>query len=193
MADPAYIVDGVLTDGEAWVALDSETLTSPASSITFASTNDGQVGDWSQYMDLVIIAYAQTAASGATYSYSFIEFNNDTTAANYDRQTLEGDGASATAAVYTTIRFPITSATAGANVFGAAIAHLFDINSGKYKSVSVFGGGDGDGSGNVKMYACTWKNQAAITEIDIWGWKGSYDLSTGSRFDLFGILPRMVA
>ncbi len=34
MADPAYIVDGVLTDGEAWVAIAHETLSLPAATVT---------------------------------------------------------------------------------------------------------------------------------------------------------------
>ncbi len=47
MADPAYIVDGVLTDGEAWVGIATTTLGAGATSVTFTSTDDGQVGDWS--------------------------------------------------------------------------------------------------------------------------------------------------
>ena len=59
MADPSYIVDGVL-DGatEAWVALNSKTCTS---SVTYsvewntryndADQNVGGVNEWSQYMD----------------------------------------------------------------------------------------------------------------------------------------------
>ena len=58
MADPAYIVNGVLSVTESWVAVAPTTtvpLTGATSLIVFESTDDGQVGDWSQYMDLVII------------------------------------------------------------------------------------------------------------------------------------------
>ena len=59
MADPAYIVNGVLTDGEAWVGLSTTDVTGTSTTtIVFESTNDGQVGDWSQYMDLFIVGYA---------------------------------------------------------------------------------------------------------------------------------------
>ena len=193
MADPGYIVDGVLTDGEAWVAVETETVGSDVASVTFQSTNDGQVGDWSQYMDLVLICYAQTAATGAAYSYLDTDFNDDTTGANYDRQRLEGDGSSATAAKSTTFRLPVANVTLGANVFGAAVVHFFDINSGKYKSVLFNAAADGDGSGHLKMGAVTWKSQAAITKINLVGWQGSHDIKTGSVLSLFGVLPRMVA
>ena len=193
MADPAYIVDGVLTDGEAWVGLNTTTLGSDTATVTFTSTDDGQVGDWSQYMDLVLICYAQTAATGAAHSYLDTYFNNDTTGANYDRQWLGGDGSSVTASSTTTFRLPVANATLGANVFGAAVTHLFDINSGKYKSVLFNAAADGDGSGHMKMGTVTWKNQAAITEIDLTGWQGSHDIKAGSVLSLFGVLPRMVA
>ena len=193
MADPGYIVDGVLTDGEAWVAVETETVSGDVASVTFQSTDDGQVGDWSQYMDLVLICYAQTAATGGAHSYLDTYFNNDTTGANYDRQRLEGDGSSATAALSTTFRLPVASLNLGANVFGAAVVHFFDINSGKYKSVLFNAAADGDGSGHIKMGAVTWKSQAAITEIDLTGWQGTHDIKTGSMLSLFGVLPRMVA
>ena len=66
MADPAYIVDGVLTDGEAWVGITTTTLGSDTASVTFTSTDDGQVGDFSQYMDLVVVSYARGAVAVVT-------------------------------------------------------------------------------------------------------------------------------
>ena len=62
MADPSYIdSDGVLTDGEAWVGIAHASVSLPAATVTWTSTNDGQTGDFSQYMDLIIIAYAREA------------------------------------------------------------------------------------------------------------------------------------
>jgi hypothetical protein len=81
--------------------------------------------------------------------------------------------------------------SAGTNEFAAVIAHLFDINSGKYKSVVTQAAADSDGDGFVRMGADTWKSQAAITEIDLV--PGSGNLLAGSSFSLFGVLPRMVA
>jgi hypothetical protein len=144
-------------------------------------------------MDLVLIAYVQTAATGAAYSYLDTYFNNDTTGSNYARQWLGGDGSSVTAQSTTTIRLPVANVTLGANVFGAAVVHFLDINSGKYKSVLFEAAHDGDGSGHVKIGGASWKNQAAITEIDLVGWQGNYDIKAGSVLSLFGVLPRMVA
>ncbi len=195
MALPAYIdaSTGAITDGEAWVGLATTTLGSDTGTVTFTSTDDGQVGDWSQYMDLVLICYAQTADTSAAHSYLDTYLNNDTTVGNYARQRLEGDGSSVTAALSTAFRLPVANVNLGANVFGAAVTHFFDINSGKYKSALFSAAADGDGSGHIKMGAVTWKNQAAITEIDLVGWQGTYDIKAGSMLSLFGVLPRMVA
>ncbi len=203
MADPGYIVDGVLADGEAWVGLNTATLGSDTATITFksgfadgddlAGSGSGGVQNWDQYMDLVLICYAQTATTGTSYSYLDTYLNNDTTVGNYARQRLEGDGGSVTVDVSTAFRIPVANVNLGANVFGAAVVHFFDINSGKYKSALFSAAADGDGSGHMKTAAVTWKNQAAITEIDLVGWQGTYDIKAGSMLSLFGVLPRMVA
>jgi hypothetical protein len=191
MADPAYIVDGVLTDGEAWVALSSAEPS--GANVEFVSTDDGQVGDWSQYMDLVIIGYARSGVAGSGNTGVYFTLNNDG-ASNYAWQQLQADGSSASADVQTSIsyiRFGVApQASATANAFGAYKIDLFDINSGKYKSVLCRGGSDLDGSGNVNLFAGTYKSQAPITVIDLTDDSG---FVAGSRFDLFGVLPRMVA
>jgi len=191
MADPAYIVDGVLTDGEAWVGLATTTLASDAATVTFTSTDDGQVGDWSQYMDLILIAYTR-GETGAIWDNGLMRFNNDT-GSNYSWQVFVGDGSSVAAESGTTTGVYIRTlgTSAGTNEFAAVIAHLFDINSGKYKSVVTQAAADSDGDGFVRMGADTWKSQAAITEIDLV--PGSGNLLAGSSFSLFGVLPRMVA
>ena len=194
MADPAYIVDGVLTDGEAWVGIATTTVVGAATAIvTFTSTDDGQVGDWSQYMDLVLISYGRNGDGSA--SVMKMALNNDT-GANYPNQQLYGDGASVTASSTTTgtyldfLWYP-PSATA-ANVAACSVTTLFDINSGKYKSAIAQVANDMDGSGYVAVAANTWKNQSPITEIDLTDYSGD-NIAAGSMFSLFGILPRMVA
>ena len=194
MADPAYIVNGVLTDGEAWVAVASTTLGSDTATVTFTSTDDGQVGDWSQYMDLVVVGYGRSSRASVNGGIG-MQFNSDT-ASNYPIQWFWGDGASAAAstASYTYAAFgdwPAASVT-DANTFGSSVAHLFDINSGKHKSVINRSCGDRSGGGYVELNASTWKSQAAITEIDFIDTSGA-DFKAGSRIDLFGVLPRMVA
>ena len=196
MADPAYIVDGVLTDGEAWVGIATTTLGSDTATVTFTSTDDGQVGDFSQYMDLVLISYCRNARAdtgGATY---FMRFNNDT-AGNYPYQELKGNGSAASASSTTAATYvPLglcPKDNDAANVYSAGVAHIFDINSGKYKSTVVQNASDWDGSGEVQLIASTWKSQAPLTEIDISASLFGYNILAASSFSLFGVLPRMVA
>jgi len=194
MVLPAYIDEstGEITDGEAWVGIATTTLGADAATVTFTSTNDGQVGDWSQYMDLVLVTYSRGETVGLTDGNK-VRFNNDTTGANYQAQRLDADGSGAYAGTYDTsgvwISAPGTSA--GANEFGASVQHIFDINSGKYKSVVGSEAQDSNGDGTVAIRATTWRSVAAITEIDIVA--GTGDLLAGSMFSLFGVLPRMVA
>ena len=91
MADPAYIVDGVLTDGEAWVGIAHASLSLPAATVTWTSTDDGQVGDFSQYMDLVIVSYTRGTTASVNGNLT-LNLNNDTTS-SYAAQVFRGDGA----------------------------------------------------------------------------------------------------
>ena len=192
MADPGYIVDGVLTDGEAWVGIATTTLGSDTATVTFTSTDDGQVGDWSQYMDLVLIGYARSAVAAASGG-CYVVLNNDT-GANYSVQWFYGTGASVYVNSGTTYTYVpmgnMPANTAGANEFNGSVVHMFDINSGKYKSCLTTNAQYSDGTGQAALDASTWRNTAAISEIDI---SASSDLKSGSMFSLFGVLPRMVA
>jgi len=202
MADPAYIVDGVLTDGEAWVGLGTTTLGSDTASVTFTSTDDGQVGDFSQYMDLVIISYARSVrvdyddllsmlfngdtAAESQYAVQYLQGRQTTVAAN--TATSGGDGTAGWMGY-----MPSTLGTA--NVFGAVVTHLFDINSGKYKSwisQSAANTGSVAYGGTCRLQAGTYKKQAPITSIKLFPAYGS-NLLSASSFSLFGVLPRMVA
>ena len=190
---PAYIVDGVLTDGEAWVPLITNVLTGTATTITFQSSTGAN--DWSQYMDLMLVIYVASTRA-ADYSLLNTHLNSDTTAANYPYQSFYGTGASATATASTSSRGIDTRNCAGAsstNIFSAITINLFDVNSGKYKSAVSQTATDLDGSafGQAALVATTWKSQAPITSITFTDLYGD-DIAAGSRFDLFGVLPRMV-
>ena len=195
MADPAYIVDGVLTDGEAWVGIATTTLGADAASVAFASTDDGQVGDWSQYMDLVFIA-SVCSDRGSTTADTALRVNSDSTTANYPKQHLYGNGSSVAASSGTGWAGfyvgNILAENATANAFSSVVVHLFDINSGKYKSALSQSANDNDGSGTVDMVAATWLSQAPITRLEFFGYT-THNLMAGSSFSLFGVLPRMVA
>jgi len=193
MADPAYIVDGVLTDGEAWVGIATTTLASDTAIVTFTSTDDGQVGDFSQYMDLIVVAYARTSQATVT-GYMSVNFNNSTGNTRWV-QWFYGDGSSvagsANAGSTSTVLGVANGASSGANEFSASVFNMYDINSGKYKSMASQSAADSNGDGMVLMNTAVWKSQAPITEIDIF--VSGNNFVTGSMFSLFGVLPRMVA
>jgi hypothetical protein len=195
MADPSYIdpATNVLTDGEAWVAVASETIASPATPVVFTSTADGQTGDFCQYMDLVLIAYIRSQDTGDPYTY--ISVNNSTSFTSQN-QYFQGNGSSSNGGNSVGVpgkawvwRHPYSTQTA--NAFGAAICTFFDINSGKWKNMFSQSAGDLDGSGDAFMAHNVIQTQAAISSIEINDGAGA-GWSIGSRFDLFGVLPRMV-
>jgi len=147
-------------------------------------------------MDLVLVSYARSDRNGSEVTDLIgVQFSNDTTS-SYSTQYLSGNGSSASASYVTSTTYGYvgyaTAAAATANIFGAFVTHIYDINSGKYKSTTTVSANDQDGSGNVVLSAGTWQSQAPISEIDITYSTGD-DLDTGSMFSLFGVLPRMVA
>ena len=201
MADPAYIVNGTLTDGEAWVGIAHASLSLPATVCTFTSTDDGQTGDFSQYMDFVLVYYGRTDRVSVSDSMR-LTVNNDTTNGNYEMQRLYGYGGSASAnsSASHLNRFgelACPAASSPVNVFAAGVIHCFDVNSGKYKSNMLTSASDGwsalgtTADGWVHLQGNTWKSQAPITEFDITPTYGT-NLVAGSKFSLFGVLPRMV-
>jgi hypothetical protein len=195
MVLPAYIdaTTGAITDGEAWVAIATTTLASDAASVTFTSTDDGQVGDWSQYMDLVVILYWRSAFAHAMRT-GLLQLNGDTTVANYFIQAFYGDGTNDLAQDWAENGLAysgLIADSATANAFSAMVATFFDVNSGKYKTFMVQNASDYDGAGKAQITSGTWKSQAPLTSILFKSDVG--DILAASTFSLFGVLPRMVA
>ena len=191
MANPAYIdSDGVLTDGEAMVPLIT---TTPTADFEWVSTNDGAVGDWSQYMDLFIVGYASCIYAADSTLWMRLELNDDA-GANYLAQNLTGEGTGMAASQLdaNTVGYLPTNHLTAANVFGAYTAQFFDINSGKFKSSAWTTALDGNGSyARMDLRGSIWRSQAAITKIELYEPNG-FSFVAGSKFSLFGILPRMV-
>ena len=174
-------------------------LTSDTAYITFtsgyndAAANVGGVQAWDQYMDLVMICYVRSGDSGANERTCYLSLNGSSSNADYNGQELSSNGSTPTAAaVASHILFPVLIGdNSTANAFCGAIAHFFDINSGKYKSFSVQAASDYDGAGEVYLSAMTFLKQDPLISIKVWPSSG--DLKDGSRIDLFGVLPRMVS
>jgi hypothetical protein len=159
------------------------------------TTDDGQVGDWSQYADLFIVGYASGIYAADSTLWMRYNLNDDATGGNYLTQELVGDGSndSSSALGATSVSWLPTNQGTAANLFGAYTAQFFDINSGKYKSsfwaTALDGNQSYDRSG---ITASTWQSQAPITKIELYEPNG-FAFVAGSKFSLFGILPRMVA
>ena len=198
MADPSYIVDGVLTDGEAWVPLQTDILTGDANSVTWTSSTGAN--DWSQYMDLVVITNANNDYPGASSGYNiYAHFNDDSTNANYTferyydsgsgdahAQWYSPDGAYLGAAV---------SSGVGATDFGGSIARISDINSGKWKNIFAHSANASSVASYQEVYVVGnyWTGTAAINKMQLYAdISGTYNFIANSRFDLWGVLPRMV-
>ena len=199
MANPAYIdaATGVLTDGEAWVALQTQALGSNQATVTFTSPNDGSSTDWSQFMDLVLLSYVRSTRSGVQGGF-ICQLNAN--GSNYKIQYMEGRSTGSTVhAIYESNNgarlgaFPGNGSTSG--IYGSSIMTLHDINSGKFKVTDTVGGCNMRGTGTANFISTLWLNQSAITSLVISesGGSGYASVMAGSRFDLFGVLPRMVS
>ena len=160
----------------------------PATPIVFTSTADGGTGDFSQYMDLVLIAYIRSQDTGDPYTY--ISLNNSTSFTSTNKY-MQGDGSSVSAGSSVGVagkawvwRHPYSTQTA--NVFGTGICTFFDINSDKYKSMLSQSASDLDGSGYCFMATNTIATTAVVSSIEINDGAGA-GWSVGSTFDLFGL------
>ena len=196
MADPAYIdADGVLTDGEAWVPIAHASLSLPAATVTWTSTDDGQTGDFSQYMDLVVVSYVRSTGTSYSDDYLGLRINGISDITTYHIQEFRGTGASVVISQWVNqyiLAGRLPDALTGANIFGASVCGLADINSGKSKmGLSQFAG-DRNGAGTAGMATTQAEITAPISSIYLYFVSGG-NLAAGSSFSLFGVLPRMVA
>ena len=202
MADPTYInaATGALIDGEAWVAIAHDSLSLPAASVTWTSTNDGQTGDFSQYLDMKILTYAKGSALSVNCNLD-LRFNNDSSS-SYSYQVHRGNGNGSTSWAGANTSTPPQqwdaaempgSPSGQASTFGTAVIDLFDINSGKWKSGIAMGGAGNNTDANsyVTLYTTCWNKIEPITEIELFTRNGG-NFVANSKFSLFGILPRMV-
>ncbi len=202
MADPTYIVDGVLTQPEPWVCLQSTTTANDTTATITWTSSTGQ-NNWSQYLDLVVFIYSQNTYDGANWGDVKIQLNNNTTNNTYGNQdmsqitTASVLAASAQSSFRNNYYMGYGPANEGgsSNYFGCIVGYIYDINSGKAKTcLSQHGGASVGASTGQTGYSSVDGNvmykQDPITEIDILA--GGFYFRTGSRFDLYGVLPKMV-
>ncbi len=150
--------------------LDSTTLASSASSVTFSSISQ-------DYRDLIVAINASANAGGV-----LITFNNDT-GANYSRVTMGGNG-STTGSISNTgsNEVNIVRYASFSGGLANAIVQVMDYSAtDKHKTVLSR---TNRASNGVDTIAARWANTSAINEIDIAS-VGSFD--AGSTFYLYGI------
>jgi hypothetical protein len=143
------------------------------------------------YQHLQLRVFARGTTAGNTVDFSFLNFNNDSTA-NYARHYVKGDGSSSTAlgqsgagitgAFATLVPYALTNTS----IFGAGIIDIFDYTStSKLKTIRVLSGTDNNGSGQVGLSSGVWVKTPieAITQIGM----GYPAWATYSHFALYGI------
>ena len=196
---PAYMDEttGAITDGDAWVSICSAKITNDSglADVTFESSTGKN--DWSQYQDLVLLGHLRVTDSGQQYHLNL----NDTTS-GYSFQLLDQGSTSGSGvtvrgyAEYTgsrgeaSVRLAYNSSPT--YTYSAAMTWFADINSGKHKLFwTQCGKAEYATTGAVSLVNNRWSHSAPITKIKIW--TSGTAIADHSRFELYGILPRIVA
>lgn len=166
-------------------SISDTTLGSPAATVDITSIV-------ATYAHLLLVVYGRCTTAAAV-DYLAVRFNGDT-AASYDFQILQGSGASASAAE----QFAKTLAdvglmpanTAGANLFGAAVAFIPHYAGSSNNKAVVGLSTEKSGTGGSSMVnhfgAAFWRSSAAINRITLLPDSAS-NFATGTRVTLFGM------
>ena len=202
MANPTYIdaATGVLTDGEAIVALGSSTVGSGGvASVTFTSagsTSTDKVLDWTQYQYLIVVCSYQFGYNGANWGPFKVQCNSDSATGNYSACVAMQMATSGTAAYVDTVTngyagYGPSDASGTSNYFGALVGVLNDPGSGKFASFQWQNAGTGYATGYTMAGAWSYNNTSSgVYSLKLEG--GGMNWAEYSHFDLYGVLPRMV-
>ena len=118
-----------------------------------------------------------------------VRFNGDT-GSNYSYHALAGDGATATAIAAASATFmdlfENPSSTSTANAFSGGVCDVLDYSATtKYKTARSLNGYDRNGTGDVFLWSGSWRNTAAITQIDLIPYAAL--IAEFSSFALYGV------
>lgn len=149
-------------------SLATNTLGSAASSVTFSSISGS-------YTDLIIV-HRGTNSSNAGIQ---VEFNSDTTAANYSYTYMYGDGSTFSGGRYTSAKSIGSAYTTETN----NIFHFMNYaNTNVYKTTLS----RSNNAGNITQFLQSlWRSTAAITSIKLFVGAGNFDVD--STFTLYGM------
>ena len=152
--------------------LDSVTLASSASSVTFSSISQ-------DYGDLILVV--EWTGSGGV-SFVGLQFNGDT-GSNYSRVLAQGRGASGYSSTASTSAYLYAGTSAGTSEKANAIVQIMDYTAtDKHKSVLMR---DNNALDRTVMTAARWANTSSLSQIDIITSSNSY--AAGSTFYLYGV------
>ena len=157
-----------------YVALDTQTLTSTAATVTFSSIPQG-------YTDLVLIASPLVTSS----AYDLVVRFNGDTASNYSNTILSGTGSSAISARLSnqTIMYLDYYGVINTTQTNRIINIMNYSNSTTYKTVLSRANNAGSGTDAI---VGLWRNTAAITSLVLIAQTGG-TFAAGSTFSLYGI------
>lgn len=142
--------------------------------------------------------HLQVRAIGRTNRSSFIdvvgiEFNGDTSTANYNNHILNGDGAAATSSRQTGVEakwcvYTVPAANASSSIFGGYVIDVLDYAStSKYKTVRTLAGQDQNNTaGNVALNSNLWMNTAAVNSVKLYPYYGTQFVQHTS-ISLYGV------
>ena len=141
------------------------------------------------------VLYRDTYTTTAQTCDLLMQFNGDTTSANYTLHYLRGNGSVTLASGGTSngsiqMTFFGVSAASTASVYGVGIADIQDYASTtKYKTVRGFGGGDNNGVGTTNyrlgLSSGLWLSTSAITSIKVMPSITAF--AAGTTIALYGI------
>ena len=169
----------------AYDLLETTTLTSSASSVTFSS-----LGAYSDYAHLQIRMVARSDWSSVYINDVDVTFNS-ISSASYASHTLYGDGNQAystgsTSANFIRVKDVVPSANTLSSAFGAAIIDILDFSkSSKNTTTRQLSGAVVADETKIVLGSGLLNNTVAVTSINLASSNGSY--VTGSRFSLYGI------
>jgi hypothetical protein len=118
-----------------------------------------------------------------------LNFNNDSTNANYAKHQLRGSGSASSAVGQASVVPELPTAPylgITANVYNATVVDILDYaNTNKNTTLRSLGGYDANGSGWIWLTSGLWMNTAAVSTIKIYAESG--DIAEYSSFALYGI------
>jgi len=163
----------------AYDLLETTTLTSSASSVTFSG-----LGSYSNYAHLQVryTMRLDSAFDGGTLLYRL----NSDSGSNYARHQLIGSGSSVLSQASTTFNQAGYGIGGGApaNIFGTGVIDFLDFSSTAKNTTLRSLSGRVGAADSILLTSSLWNNTAAVTSLELYA---SNDLVSGCRFSLYGI------